>query len=173
MPLFSINFDSKKINPYLDIFIGDEYAGQIEFELFDDIVPKTCINFRYMCSRNFKKGGSPIYQTRNINRIIRGDRIEFGSDINYSIYGRYFEDENFELKHNQPGMISMNNNGKDKNNSGIMIHMKKNEELDGKHVVFGIIKSGYEILERLNEIELDENGEPIERCKIVKCGLKE
>ena len=55
MPLFSINFDSKKINPYLDIFIGDEYIGQVEFELFDDIVPKTCMNFRYMCSRNFKK----------------------------------------------------------------------------------------------------------------------
>ena len=173
MPLFSIDFDRKKINPYLEIFIGDEYAGKVVFELFDDIVPKTCMNFRYMCSRNFKKGGAPIYQTKNINRIEKDTCIYFGKDVKYSIYGKYFEDENFELKHNQPGIISMNNYGKDKNNSEIMIHLKKRPDLDGKHVVFGIIKDGYEVLEKLCEIELDNTGKPYKRCKIVKCGLME
>ena len=89
----------------------------------------------------------------------------------YSIYGDKFEDESFELKHNQPGILSMANAGPNTNGSQFFILTKEAPHLDGKHVVFGIIKSGFEVIEKLNNIETDSNDKPIKTCKIVKSGL--
>ena len=65
----------------------------------------------------------------------------------------------------------MDNSGKNTNNSKIIINLKKQPQFDNKHVVFGILISGYEVLEEINNLELNENGVPLQKCKIVKCGL--
>lgn len=171
---YDIKVDSKKKYPYFEIFAGDKYLGKIEFELIDDVVPKTCKNFRFLCSNSFsEKSNKPMYQNTEIDIIYKDNFIIGGSSINYSIYGNVFEDENFELKHNQPGMLAMYNDGKNKNNSKFIITLKKLPKFDNKYVVFGIIRSGYEVIDELNKIETDDKYKPNIKCKIAKCGLME
>lgn len=164
------------INPYFEIFIGDEHAGRIVFELIDDVAPKTCKNFRYLCSKGFKNN-NPAYQNTIFHRIIKDFMIQGGDFTNhdgtggYSIYGERFDDESFELKHNQPGILSMANAGPNTNGSQFFILTKEAPHLDGKHVVFGILKSGFEVIEKLNGVDTDANDKPIKDCKIVDCGL--
>ena len=173
IPKYDLKMDKTKINPFFDIFIGDEYAGKIVFNLIDDIVPKTAMNFRYLCSKNFTNTKEPAYQNTTIDIVNKDKYISGGYSINYSIYGNTFEDENFELTHNQPGMLAMCNEGPNTNNSKFIITMDKLSDLDGKFVVFGIISSGYEVVEKINSIETDENNKPLVKCKIVKSGLME
>ena len=104
-----------------------------------------------------------------------GDIINNNGTSGYSIYGKYFKDENFNLKHNQEGLISMANCGKDKNNSQFFILTKKNgcKQLDNKYVVFGIIIKGFDIIKKLENSKVDINNNPIEKCYISNCGLIE
>ena len=161
-------YDENEIDPYFDIFIDNEFAGKIIFQLFNDIVPKTCANFKYLCSHNISDGKrkKPSYKNTQIDLIKKDNHIIGGTSINYSIYGRYFKDESFELEHNQPGLLAMYNDGKNKNNSKFMIILDKNVDNNGKYVVFGIIKSGYEVIEKMNDIELKDK-----KCFIKNCGL--
>jgi len=169
--------DSVGTDPYFDIAIGGEHAGRIVFQLIDDVVPRTCENFRFLCSRGFNKGDDPVYKGTKFHRIIKDFMIQGGDFTNhngtggYSIYGDTFEDESFELKHNQPGILSMANAGPNTNGSQFFICTKEAPHLDGKHVVFGIVKSGYELIERLNEMETDENDNPKVECRIMDSGL--
>lgn len=169
--------DSIGTDPYFDIAIGEENAGRIVFQLIDDVVPRTCENFRFLCSKGFNKGDSPVYKGTKFHRIIKDFMIQGGDFTNHngtgghSIYGDTFEDESFELKHNQPGILSMANAGPNTNGSQFFICTKEAPHLDGKHVVFGIVKSGYELIERLNDMETDDNDNPKVECRIVDCGL--
>ena len=172
IPKYDFKMDKTKIDPYFDIFIGDKYAGKIIFELIDDIAPKTAMNFRYLCSKNFIESALPAYQNKYIDKIIKDKCIIGGSGINYSIFGSYFEDETHELKFNQPGLLMMYNDEKNKNTSQFMITLNKIPEFDDRFVVFGIIKGGFEVIEKINSIECRENI-PNVKCKIVKCGLTE
>ena len=164
------------INPFFEVFQGDKYLGKIVFELIDDVAPKTCKNFRYLCSKGFNSG-SPAYKNTSFHRIIKDFMIQGGDFTNgdgtggYSIYGDKFEDESFELKHNQPGILSMANAGPNTNGSQFFILTKPAPHLDGKHVVFGIVKSGYDVIQKLNEVETGPNDRPKEECRIVNCGL--
>jgi len=174
LPKYDLKFDKKNINPYFDIFIGDKYAGKIVFELIDDVAPKTCTNFRYLCSKSFSdKNNTPVYQNTEFDIIHKDNFIMGGNGINYSIYGDTFHDETFELKHNQPGMLVMYNNGPNTNNSRFFITLDKLPNFDGKYVVFGIVKTGYEVIEELNNIETNDKYKPNIKCKIVKSGLME
>ena len=164
-------------DPYFDIQIGDEKVGRIVFELIDDVVPRTCENFRSLCSRGFNKGEAPPYKNSIFHRVIKDFMIQGGDFTNHngtggrSIYGDKFEDESFELKHNQPGILSMANAGPNTNGSQFFICTQEAPHLDGKHVVFGIVKKGYEIIEQLNNIQTDENDKPLQDCKVIDCGL--
>ena len=164
-------------DPYFEIQIGDEKVGRIVFELIDDVVPRTCENFRSLCSRGFNKGEAPPYKNSIFHRVIKDFMIQGGDFTNHngtggrSIYGDKFEDESFELKHNQPGILSMANAGPNTNGSQFFICTQEAPHLDGKHVVFGIVKKGYEIIERLNNIQTDDDDKPLQDCRVIDCGL--
>lgn len=172
-----INFEDTNLSPYFDIRIGDKDIGRVVFQLFDEDVPITCKNFRYMCSLGLFKKEKPSYQDTKLHRVIKDFMIQ-GGDITrgdgtggYSIYGEHFADENFNLTHNQPGMLSMANAGPDTNNSQFFITLKKTPWLDNKHVVFGIIISGFDVVKDIENINTDKNDKPLEDIIISKCGL--
>lgn len=171
------NYEDINSQPYFDINIGDTYIGKIVFQLFDEDVPKTCKNFRYLCSTGILNKNKPSYQDTLFHRIIKDFMIQ-GGDITrgdgtggYSVYGEQFDDENFNLTHNQPGMLSMANSGPNTNNSQFFITLKKTPWLDNKHVVFGIIISGFDVIKKIESYETDEKDKPLEDIIIKKCGL--
>jgi len=172
-----INYEDIDSQPYFDINIENDYIGRIVFQLFDEEVPKTCKNFRYLCSIGILNKNKPSYQDTIIHRVIKDFMIQ-GGDITrgdgsggYSIYGEHFEDENFNLTHNQPGMLSMANAGENTNNSQFFITLKKTPWLDNKHVVFGIIISGFDVVKKIESYETDDKNKPLQNIYISKCGL--
>ena len=176
-PTKPVNFEDTNLKPYFDINIGNTYAGKIIIQLFDEEVPKTCKNFRFLCSNGIFDKNKPSYQDSIFHRVIKDFMLQ-GGDITrgdgtggYSIYGEQFADENFNLTHNQPGILSMANSGPNTNNSQFFITTKKTQWLDNKHVVFGIIISGFDIIKKIENIETDSNDKPIEKVSIIKCGL--
>ncbi|MBK1618029.1 peptidylprolyl isomerase [Lamprobacter modestohalophilus] len=139
----------------MDVTIGGEPAGTIEAELFADVVPKTAENFRVLCSgeqgEDMRYAGSPYH------RIIPGFMIQGGDFTNgngtggKSIYGEKFADENFELKHTEAGLLSMANAGPNTNGSQFFITVAPTPWLDGRHVVFGKVTSGMDVVETMEE----------------------
>lgn len=173
-----INYEDTKTNAYFDIEIGDLFIGRIIFQLFDDVVPKTCKNFRYLCSRGMGKNIKvPCYKNSTFHRVISDFMIQGGDFTNgdgtggASIYGEKFEDENFELEHNQPGLLSMANSGPDTNGSQFFITLNKTPWLDKKHVVFGIITSGFDVIKQVENVKVGENDKPLSNIVIKDCGL--
>lgn len=165
-------------NPYFEIKIGDENVGKIVFELFDDEVPKTCKNFRYLCTKSVLNKDDADYKNTIFHRVIKDFMIQGGDTTNYdgtggkSIYGDKFEDENFNLSHNQPGLLCMANSGHDTNGSQFYITLKKTEWLDNKHVVFGIVLKGFDIIKRIEQIDCDNNDNPISKIEVIECGIE-
>ena len=86
-----------------------------------------------------------------------------------SIYGNKFEDENFDIPHDRPYLLSMANSGPNTNGSQFFITTSETPHLDGKHVVFGIVIKGHEIVDQLNEIETGGNDKPIDDIRIIDC----
>jgi cyclophilin family peptidyl-prolyl cis-trans isomerase len=172
-----VNYEDLDLHPYFEIQIGEDIAGIVKFQLFDTDVPKTCKNFRYLCCHSLFKKDRPDYEGTLFHRVIPNFMIQGGDITNgdgtggMSIYGDTFEDENFELKHNQPGLLSMANAGPNTNSSQFFITTNKTPWLDGKHVVFGIVTSGYNIIERIEKLERDENDKTIVPVTISKCGF--
>ena len=139
----------------MDVTIGGEPAGTIEAELFADVVPKTAENFRALCSG--EKGKKLRYAGSPFHRIIPGFMVQ-GGDITRgngkggkSIYGRTFDDENFELKHREAGLLSMANSGPNSNSSQFFITVAPTPWLDGRHVVFGQVTSGMDVVAAMEE----------------------
>jgi cyclophilin family peptidyl-prolyl cis-trans isomerase len=170
-------YEDTTLNPYFDVEVGGIYQGRILFQLFDDIVPKTCKNFRFLCSNGLLIKGTPSYEGCSFHRIIKNFMLQSGDFTNgdgtggMSIYGNKFEDENFELKHNQPGLLSMANSGPNTNGSQFFITTEKTDWLDGKHVVFGLVIGGYDIVSKIENLETDGNNKPKLDVVIKKCGL--
>jgi peptidylprolyl isomerase len=157
---------------FFDISIDGIYIGRIIFELFTDVVPKTCENFRYYCVSH--NDNNSYYKTK-LFKIIPNYAIQ-GGDITrndgrggYSIYGQYFEDENFRAKHKIEGLLTMANTGPNTNNSQFMITLFPLPWLDGKHVVFGRVIKGYEVCRKIEEVG-SQNGVPKKKVIIEDCG---
>ncbi|NWU64115.1 RBP2 ligase, partial [Pterocles burchelli] len=164
---------SKDTNPvvYFEVSADDEPLGHITMELFSNIVPRTAENFRALCTG--EKGFG--FKNSSFHRIVTDFVCQGGDITNHdgtggrSIYGATFEDENFEVKHTGPGLLSMANKGRDTNNSQFFITLKKAEHLDFKHVVFGFVKDGMDIVKKIESFGSPKglvNG----RVVITDCG---
>lgn len=153
----------KLINPYvyLDITIEGVAAGRLIFELRADVLPKTCENFRLLCRGQSFQGNNKkllCYEGCKITRICPGQVCQTGDVINdsgrsgHSIYeNEYFADEKFVFKHIGRGLLSMVNDGPNKNSSRFYITFGKMPLLDGKHVVFGFCCHGEETLDLIEK----------------------
>nr|XP_015300128.1 PREDICTED: tripartite motif-containing protein 5-like [Macaca fascicularis] len=164
------------VNPtvFFDIAVDGEPLGRVSFELFADKVPKTAENFRALSTG--EKGFG--YKGSCFHRIIPGFMCQGGDFTRHngtggkSIYGEKFEDENFILKHTGPGILSMANAGPNTNGSQFFICTAKTEWLDGKHVVFGKVKEGMNIVEAM-ECFGSRNGKTSKKITIADCGQLE
>jgi len=172
-----IDFNDIKTLPYFDISINNIFEGRVTFQLFDEEVPKTCKNFRYLCSNGLNNKTKPAYEGSSFHRVIKDFMIQGGDITNgdgtggYSIYGEHFDDENFNLTHNQPGLLSMANAGENTNNSQFFITLKKTPWLDNKHVVFGIVLSGFDVIKKIENINTSSDNKPELNVTITECGL--
>ena len=162
----------------LDVTIGDKPAGTITVELFADVVPKTAENFRALCTgeKGMGKSGKPLAYAGSIfHRIIPGFMIQ-GGDFTRgngtggeSIYGEKFADENFKLKHFGPGTLSMANAGPNTNGSQFFITVGDTSWLDGKHVVFGKVVDGMDVLKKMEEQGSSPSGKTKSEVKLAAC----
>ncbi|MGB5831895.1 MAG: peptidylprolyl isomerase [Thiohalocapsa sp.] len=156
----------------MDISMGGEPAGTVEFELFADVVPKTAENFRVLCSG--EQGGDMRLAGSPFHRIIPGFMIQGGDFTNgngtggKSIYGGKFDDENFDLKHTQPGLLSMANAGPNTNGSQFFITVAPTPWLDGKHVVFGKVIGGTNVVDAM-EAQGSRSGRTKEKVVLEDC----
>ncbi|KAF8819986.1 U-snRNP-associated cyclophilin family protein [Cardiosporidium cionae] len=129
---------------FFDLSVGDQPIGTIKMELFKDVVPKTAENFRQFCTGEYQQNLLPVgYKGCSFHRIIKDFMIQGGDFLKgdgtgcTSVYGSKFNDENFELKHDRPGLLSMANSGPNSNGCQFFITCNKCDWLDNKHVVFG------------------------------------
>ena len=168
--------EPNKENPqvFLDIKIGENEPKRVEIELFKDKVPKTCENFRCLCTG--EKDPKLNYKGSIFHRVIKNFMIQGGDFENAngtggsSIYGKKFEDENFFYAHTREGLLSMANSGKDTNGSQFFITLKDTPWLDGKHVVFGQVIKGMEVVKEVEALETDGQDKPKTTVVIENCG---
>merc|ERR1711982_12173 len=171
-----INMSNPRV--FFDITIGGNAAGRIVFELYSDVTPKTCENFRALCTGEKGMGGSGKalhYKGSSFHRIIPGFMCQ-GGDFTRgdgrggeSIYGAKFADENFKIKHSGLGTLSMANAGPNTNGSQFFICTAETSWLDGKHTVFGKAVEGLDVIKAMEKVG-SQSGATAKKVTIADCG---
>ncbi|KAF8905233.1 cyclophilin [Gymnopilus junonius] len=158
-------------NVFFDITVDNQPAGRIVFKLFDDVVPKTARNFRELATGQNGYG----YEGSSFHRVIPqfmlqgGDFTKGNGTGGKSIYGEKFADENFQLKHTKPGLLSMANAGKNTNGSQFFITTVVTSWLDGAHVVFGEVVEGLDVVKAIEKLG-SSSGKTSKKVTIAKSG---
>ena len=158
---------------FFDITAGGSPLGRIEFEIFNDVVPKTAENYRALCTG--EKGGNLTYKGCPFHRIIPDFMLQGGDFTNkngtggVSIYGHKFPDENFKLSFDQVGLLAMANAGPNTNGSQFFITTVLTDWLNGHHVVFGKVTKGMDVVKAVEKLG-SKSGKPKKEVLIADCG---
>uniref|UniRef100_A0AC34QL44 Peptidyl-prolyl cis-trans isomerase n=1 Tax=Panagrolaimus sp. JU765 TaxID=591449 RepID=A0AC34QL44_9BILA len=162
---------------FFEMAAGGAPIGTIKMELFADVVPKTAENFRQFCTGEYKRDGVPVgYKNSQFHRVIKDFMIQGGDFVNgdgtgmCSIYGTKFQDENFVMKHTEPGMLSMANAGPGTNGCQFFITCAKTDFLDGKHVVFGRVIDGLLTVRKIENVPTGTHNKPSIPIVVEQCG---
>lgn len=163
---------------YFDIDINSQPAGRVVIGLYGSVVPRTVANFKTLCdgtTKDARSGKTLSFSGSSFHRIIPDFMIQGGDFTNHngtgglSIYGSKFEDENFQLKHTGPGVLSMANAGPNTNSSQFFICTQKTKWLDKRHVVFGTVVEGYDVVKRIEKYG-SRSGTPSVKVTIRQAG---
>ncbi|XP_069554564.1 E3 SUMO-protein ligase RanBP2 isoform X2 [Brachyistius frenatus] len=164
---------SRDTNPqvFLTVTADGQPLGTVTVELFSHIVPKTAENFRALCTgdKGFGLRDSTFHRVIPDFMCQGGDITNGDGTGGKSIYGSKFEDENFDVRHTGPGILSMANRGRDTNNSQFFITLKKAEHLDFKHVAFGWVRGGMDVVQQMGQLG-SKSGGPSKKLVVTDCG---
>ena len=165
---------AQRARAWLDVAIGGRPAQRITFELYSDVLPRTCENFRALCAGD--RGARLTYAGSTFHRVIRNFMIQ-GGDFTRgdgtggeSVYGEKFADEGFPHKHDAAHVLSMANAGPDTNGSQFFVTLRATPHLDGKHVVFGRVAAGGDVVDAIARVAVDASDAPVAAVRIVACG---
>lgn len=159
---------------YFDVSIGGEHSGRIVIGLFGDDVPKTVKNFITIASEGID---GKTYVNSKFHRVINkfmiqgGDIVKQDGTGSISIYGKYFPDENFKIKHTASGFLSMANAGKDTNGCQFFITTVATPWLDGHHTVFGKVVDGQAVVHKIEQVETNSDDQPVKPVVITESGI--
>ncbi|GAO50148.1 hypothetical protein G7K_4282-t2 [Saitoella complicata NRRL Y-17804] len=183
-PIRLYSTQAKMSNVFFDTSANGTSLGRIEFKLYDEVVPKTAASmfasmtfdwvpdFRALCTgeKGFGYKGSAFHRVIPQFMLQGGDFTRGNGTGGKSIYGEKFADENFNLRHTKPGLLSMANAGPNTNGSQFFITTVVTSWLDGKHVVFGEVVSGMDIVKKIEGLG-SQSGATRAKITIDDCGV--
>ncbi|XP_065174502.1 uncharacterized protein LOC135804540 [Sycon ciliatum] len=165
--------EKERTHVFMAISVGDEaLSGRLIFQLFDDICPRTVLNFRNLCTSTVI---GESYTETVFHRVVKsgwmqgGDIVDGSGGNSVSSFGTEFDDECFEVKHSGRGVLGMANTGRNTNGSQFYVTFQPCHWMDKKHVAFGRLVTGWDLLAKLEAVEVF-NDRPITTCRIVSCG---